>query len=62
MDAMVQACGSERIEEMSKQQASRLIDSMMKYIHGMNLDQSGRILYISLSMCMGAEGPQPEVS
>ena len=39
LDAMVHACGSERIEEMTKQQASRLIDAVLKYIHGMNPDQ-----------------------
>lgn len=36
MDAMLHACGSEKIQEMSKQQASRLIDSMLKYIHSGN--------------------------
>ena len=40
VDAMTHTCGSDKIEEMSKQQASRLIDSMLKYIHRMNADQN----------------------
>ena len=41
VEAMIHAAGSDKIEEMSKQQASRLIDSILKYIHGRNQSRTG---------------------
>jgi|ACXJ01.1.fsa_nt_gi hypothetical protein len=37
---MIHSCGSERIEDISKLQASMLIDSVLKYINGRNPEQS----------------------